>query len=501
MAWWQGSHKSMVKRRLEPRLERLDDRIMLSNTASPLISSQEHTLGPYLKPAVITPRLERQPPTQNAHRALNDYLAAVLGEMQLRRVQQQVETHDTSSRVLVTERVLSQAFIHKIVGGRDTYTLLNSSAMANLIQVTQISAGPSTAGTVRYLLPDSSFILGFQGENVTVQIPPNGGLDGFIATVPSANLRLRSDELYTVDVPLEQVPPNAPTPITINTVTGPLASTYQATGPILARVLPTAQHRPTPNAPRNVPGLRLPSILTRNQPFPKGRDAHRFLRLMRAAVERRVYTLTPEQTQRVNDTLREFLLEVDDLNQAGVFTPVAPPVAPNPINGPLNRILLVSVGALRDLESVAPPQAGLPLATVTLPDGSSRSINLRGRIDVGFVIERNGNYGLFLKARGSLIPNPPEFASPNLIGGDLRVETANAAGMSSLDGLRIEEGLDLGAALLSDLSMTSDNGVSTFGATAGYGSGFQYGTSVSYTRTIPLGNINALLPQYPKTPV
>jgi hypothetical protein len=41
------------------------------------------------------------------------------------------------------------------------------------------------------------------------------------------------------------------------------------------------------------------------------------------------------------------------------------------------------------------------------------------------------------------------------------------------------------------------SGVSTFATSAGYGTGLEYGTGIAYTQVIPLGNINALIPQAP----
>jgi hypothetical protein len=219
---------------------------------------------------------------------------------------------------------------------------------------------------------------------------------------------------------------------------------------------------------------------------------------MRSAVQRRVFNLAPPKQTLVNETFAEFLAQVDALNQSGAFTPPAPPEAPVPIRGPLSNTLLVSAAAIRDLSSVPAPLAGLPLATITDSQGQSRSINLRGRIDVGFVIERDGDYGLAFIARGPLLANPADLESADTIGGDIRIDVSNAVDLAALEGLRVEEGLTIGAALESTLVTANSAGLETWGVTVGYGSGFQFGTSVSFTRVVKLGNINALLPQFPK---
>jgi hypothetical protein len=477
---------------MAPSLEALGERALPAATAT------AGALGPYIAPATIAPRVSQPSAEQNVHNAISNYLAAVLGEQQLRPIQQRVAAQETSTRAPITQRILSKPFVRALFANRDTYTLLNSNAMSQLIGVTVVSDSLETQSTVRYLLSGSSDLLSIGSETALVQIPANGSVAGFIATVPTSSVRARSDGLYTVDVPRDQIPTNAPAPITINEVTGSLQTTYLQTGPILANALQTGRHTGTPNAPRTVPGLRLSSLLATNQAFPSGSSQHRLVRLMRVAVARKVFTPTAAQRERINATLADFLSEVDALKQSGTFTPPQPPVAPTPIKGPLKNTLAVTVAAIRDLDSVPVSISGLPLGQVVDSEGVARTINLRGRIDVGYVIDSNGNYGLIFTARGPLLEDPPGLQSADTIGGDIRIEVSNATSLERLDGLRDEEGLTLGGALESTISTSNANGVSRWGVSVGYGSGFEFGTAVAYTRVVPLGNINALLPNYPK---
>jgi hypothetical protein len=487
--WSKACTRRAASKSLKPYAERLDARVMLAASG--------HTLGPYIAPATITPRVTQPSAEQSVRIAINNYLAAILGETQLKPIQAQVLAQKTGTRVQLTERILQQPFVQTLFGTRDTYTLLNSAAMGELIGVNVISDRLQTDNTVRYLLPDASAILAFGSASATVQIPPNDGVDGFIAEVPLANLRKRSDGLYTVDVPRDRLPANAPTPVTINVVTGALQQTFQETGPILSSALLTGQHTPTPNAPRTVPGLRLARFLGTNAAFPAAAAQRRMLRQLRIAVSREVYTPDSRQIAEIQAALAAFLLEVDDLNQSGVFTPQAPPVAPIPIRGPLNGTLVVSVAAIRDLTDVPVPLRGLPLGEVTDTQAVSRAINLRGRIDVGYLIDKAGNFGMILTARGPLLANPPGFTSSNTIAGDVRIEVSNASTIQQLGGIRVEEGLTVGAALQSTLGMSNSAGIAAWSTSVGYGSGFQYGTSVAFSKVIPLGNINALLPAHP----
>ena len=145
---------------------------------------------------------------------------------------------------------------------------------------------------------------------------------------------------------------------------------------------------------------------------------------------------------------------------------------------------------MRELASVNPALSGLPLPVVG---------NFEGRIDVGFVLDRAGDFGIALTARGPLTGAPPGVTSANEIAGDIRIEVSNAQNISDLNGLSTVEGLNQGASLSGDVETSRlQNGVSTFGASVGYGAGLEYGTGIEYTQVIPLGNAYALIPEFPK---
>ena len=125
--------------------------------------------------------------------------------------------------------------------------------------------------------------------------------------------------------------------------------------------------------------------------------------------------------------------------------------------------------------------------------------NFPGRIDAGFVFDRNGNFGVYLTARGPLLGAPPNITSADQAAGDLRVEVSNAPNLAALGGQRMVEGLTQGVALSGGLESTNNTlGVTTFAASAGYGSGLEFGTGVAYTQVIPLGNVYAIIPEFPK---
>ena len=211
---------------------------------------------------------------------------------------------------------------------------------------------------------------------------------------------------------------------------------------------------------------------------------------MHNAVDRQVFSLSDAQANLVSQGITEFLNQVATLDQAGTFNPAVPPPAVPLPKGQLYGTLYVSLGAVRELASVDPALSGLPLPVVG---------NFEGRIDVGFVLDRAGDFGIALTARGPLTGAPPGVTSANEIAGDIRIEVSNAQNISDLNGLSTVEGLNQGASLSGGVETSRlQNGVSTFGASVGYGAGLEYGTGVEYTQVIPLGNVYALIPEFPK---
>jgi hypothetical protein len=357
-------------------------------------------LGPYLDAASSLPRVTSPATTVDPHVAINDFLSNQLGAG-VDAVQQQADLQGAAENNLVANQVVSQPFIHSVLGQQNTYTLLGMALSAT---------------------------------------------------------------------------------------DGALSGVYSATGPILTNALLTGSSHAGPNAPSRIPGLALVTALAHNHNFP---NAHTNLLLyeMRVAVDRQVFSLSATQASLVFEGVTQFLNEVSALDETGAFNPAVPPAAVPLPRGQLYGTLYVSLGAVRELASVNPTLSGLQLPTVG---------NFEGRIDVGFVLDRNGNFGIALTARGPLTGAPPGVTSANEIAGDIQIEVSNARNISDLNGLSTVEGLNQGAALSGSVETSRlQNGVSTFGASVGYGSGLEYGTGVEYTQVIPLGNAYALLPEYP----
>jgi len=379
-------------RRMTMGIERLDIKALPGAVGPPL--------GPYLAAASVLPKVTSLQAIVDPHFAINGFLSTQLGSA-VNGVQQEADIRGASENNLVANQVVSNPFIHSVIGRKDTYTLLGQA---------------------------------------------------------------------------------------VNATGGVLSGVYSATGPILANALLTGSTHAGPNAPRAIPGLGLVGALAHDHNFPNAQTSAWYYQL-HIAVEREVYSLSATQATLVSQGLTEFLNQVSALDQAGAFNPAVPPPAVQLPRGRLNGTLYVSLGAVRNLASVAPPLSGLQLPVVG---------NFDGRIDVGFVLDRAGNFGIAFTARGPLTGAPPGVTSLNEIAGDIRIEVSNGQNISNLNGLSTVEGLNQGASLSGDVETSKlPNRVSTFGASIGYGAGLEYGTGVEYTQVIPLGNEFALIPEYP----
>jgi hypothetical protein len=442
-------------------------------------SGVHHSLGSFIAPSVTAPRISQPVQIVDPHVALNNYMASILGS-EIQSIQQVVENQNTSQHSTLVDRVLGDTFVHATLSDQDTYTLLNSSGMQSLIGATPV---PNTA---TYVVPPSA-ILSIGDPDSIVSIPSSGGLPGFIVTVPTTNLRTLSTGDVAVLVPLSSIPPNAPPPTPVSELNGELGTAFADTGPLIVSALKTGLPLRAPNAPPTVPGLRLARAITHDRFLPLG-SVHFFLRMFRVAVERGVFELGTAQLAQVQAALQQFNSVANAMNQQGTFTPPVPPAAPPAPPGHLGGTLEISTGDLWNLVNVAPGATGLPLPVIG---------NFPGRVDVGYVFARNGDYGLVLTLRGPLYSSPP-FPPVDNIGSTIQVEASNAHSLSSLNGLRTVEGLSIGTALMGTVSTSrTASGVSTFATSAGYGAGMEYGTGIAYTQVIPLGNLNALIPQAP----
>ncbi len=222
-----------------------------------------------------------------------------------------------------------------------------------------------------------------------------------------------------------------------------------------------------------------------------GSQASSIIQAFHVAVERQVLTLSPQQQALLSAGYAQFVANVDTLNATGTFQPTTPPPATTLPKGALTGTIEVSLGTFRGLSSVFPTQSGLPLPGVG---------NFDGRIDLGFVIDRNGNFGLAITVRGPLSGVPKGVASSNVIGGDVRIEVSNATSLTALDGLSQVEGLTQGGGQSGGLeSAKTAGGASTFAASVGYGSGLEFGTGMAVHRGRPAGQRLRADPRIPQT--
>jgi hypothetical protein len=484
------------RRRLVPLLEGLDARTLPSAglsahqpTPQQLTPHQlnSHHLGAYLTPSPAVLHATSAVTFVDVHDATNTLLSGLLGPG-LDVVEQRVVQQGTPPNA-VLDLVLAQPLVQALLSRQDTYTLFSSPALTALVGSQMVGTSGQTTQTVTLVLPASSLIQVNPGVSV-VEVPPMAGTPGFLVSVPTNQILTLPNGFISVTFPLSSVPAGVTLPTNNLVPTGALADVYAATGPVLAQESRSGAGQVAPNGPRTVPGLRLPSALASGHYLGMNGQGV-WLRILHLAADRDVFTLNAGQEQVVDQGVAQFEQTVQALLQEGVFQPPVPPPAPPLPTGPLNGTLEVSAGAFRKLASVNQLISGLQLPGVG---------NFPGRLDVGYVFARNGDFGVALTARGPLSGNPPGLASHDLVGGDIRVQVSNAPSLTALDGTRAVEGLTLGALRSSELeSSRSASGVSTFAGSSGYGTGLEYGTGTSYTLVIPLGNVYSLIPQAPPT--
>ena len=505
-----------ASRRLSPRVEGLDRRELM--TAGGLV---HNSLGPYVVPSQFGPRVTQPAKVVNPHASIDQFLSTTLGPG-LDKVQATSKSLGDSPRAVLKQTVLDQSYVHSILSNGDVYTLFGSPALTSLLgsqqvsgltstnsqasstptSTTSTSSTTSTGSTttpapdplIAFSVPDQATIQSIGASTITVQVNPSGGVAGFFATVPTANLRIASPGppiTGSVLIPQSLLPAGYPTPSTSVISIGTFSSTYVTTAPLLDQILNAGVKGVSPNAPNSVPGLRLAPFLLHHNPFPSQPAAKDFAKALRLAVQRNVFTLNDAQSTAVSDGVTRFADQVQAMITAGAFTPPVPERAPSLPTGSLSGTLELSAGVARRLLDVNPAVSGLDLPAIG---------NFPGRLDVGYVFDRSGNYGIMLTVRGPLenanpVPTPVDVAS-----GDVRVEVSNAKNISALTGVGVVEGVQVGSGVSSDLGISKyASGISTFSASAGNGFGLEYGTGVLYSTVIPLGNVYALIPSSPPT--
>src|SRR5205814_1732421 len=86
----------------------------------------------------------------------------------------------------------------------------------------------------------------------------------------SAFLRPLPDGLVAVLVPLNLIPPNAPPPTSVASLTGAFANVFASSGALIVSALNSGLPLHAPNAPATVPGLRLARLLAHERSYPLG---------------------------------------------------------------------------------------------------------------------------------------------------------------------------------------------------------------------------------------
>lgn len=472
-------------RSIMPGVECLDGRVLMTGGAV-AAPAADASIGPYINAGAAVPsRLASHTRFVAPRTALNDYLGNLI-DLDVNAFRRQTAIRGVTAHSSLAAEIYENPFIRSVLSNRDTYSLLGSPAVADVMNYT--SGGSATlTDTVSYRLDPANVALGT--DTSLVRVPPQGGFAGFFATIPTRNIRLLDNGQYQVAIPIAMVPDNAPPATQVSAAENPLSESFTSTGALINAAIQTGNAREAPNAPTSVPGLRLMRAFANNNYFPNSQ--YRNLRKMfRLSLERGLFTLNSAQQDQVTTAFQQFSDTVKQLNDDGVFKPSVPPVSPPLPRGTLSGTVAVTSGALRFIHTANPNIEGLPLPTVG---------NFPGRIDVGIVFARNGDYGLILTARGPLLSAPRTFTSVDKVAGDVRVESSNARRLTDLDGLYTDEGLTLGSITQGTLSnaVNNTNGVRKFAASVGYGAGFEFGTGVEYTRVIPLGNAFALVPSSP----
>ena len=501
--------------RLSPSVEALDRRELMATGG---VSS---SLGAYVVPSHFGPRVVKPAPVVNPHTSINLLLSSVLGPG-LDQVQAESKSLGNSPQAVLKQTVLNQHYVHSILSDGDVYTLFGAPALTSLLGSQQVSGMTSatvpaaatattttTATTpatstgspaataapdplIAFSIPQQATIQSVGEVTSMVQVGPSNGIPGFFATVPTSNVRITAQGppvTGSVLIPQSLLPAGYPTPSTSVISIGTFAPTYVTTGSILLQILNAGVRGVSPNAPNSVPGLRLAPYLLHHNPFPTSTAARDLSKALRLAVQRDVFSLSDAQNSEVSAGISQFATQVQSMLTAGTFTPPVPVQPPGLPPKSLSGTLEISAGAVRRLLDVAPSVSGLSLPVLN---------NFPGRLDVGYVFDRSGDYGLMLTIRGPLengnpVPTPVDVAS-----GDVRVEVSNASNINQLGGSRVVEGVDVGSGVSADLgSSRYASGISTFSASAGSGFGLEYGTGVGYSTVIPLGNVYALIPSAP----
>lgn len=498
-------------RRLFPLVELLDRRELLA------VGGLAGSLGAYVAPSKFGPKVVHPAKVVNAHAAVEHLLTNLLGPG-LSTIQSAGKSLGNSPQAVLKQTVLDQPYVHSVFSDADVYTLFNAPALTSLLGSQQVSGltsadapaptptptttsptSPITSTTapapdplIAFSVPDQATVQSLSAPTAVIQVNPLNGVAGFFATVPISNLRIASQGppiSGSVLIPQSSLPVGFPTPTTSVLSIGTFSSTYVATAPLLTQIFNAGVKSAAPNAPNAVPGLRLAPYLLHHNPFPTPTAGKDLAKALRLAVQRGVFTLDSAQSTVVSAGISQFATQVQSLIVSGTFHPAVPVQPPSLPSKPLSGTLELSAGAVRNLLDVSPSISGLALPALG---------NFPGRLDVGYVFDRSGNFGLILTLRGPLQNANPVPTPVDVAGGDVRLEVSNATNISALSGRRTEEAVDVGSGFSNQLGNARfSNGTAAFSASSGNGFGLEYGTAVGFSTVIPLGNVYALIPSAP----
>lgn len=477
---------SRRKRRVAPSLEGLEGRELMAVSAqlSPL-GQFLHPLGAFQAPGEAAPRGGRPSASVSPHRAINRAITPVFGPG-TGQVIRAAEFGEVQTSNPLASRIMNDPFIYHVFSRDETFRLLKSEAVAQAYTFggevsipTEITvvAPPSTISDVINLQREVT-ITGGGGTGITIVVP---------STIPILNA---GNGIQIMRIPTNLIPAEA-LQLLLHDNNG--SQIFSGIGRDILAGLESSIPVQTPAAAETVPGLRLIQSYTSQNPFPNwGQTPYgRYLRIMGG---KRLLDLNAQQQQLVQDRISDFYSEVRDLNDSGAFN-TPDPIAVDLPAGKLQGTLQVSFSALKEFFLNGDSQIdGLDrVSGLNIPGilDTASTIGFPGRFDAGFVIDRAGNYGIYLSVRNAASNTIPGQQEANKIAGETAVTVSNARRLADLNGLRGTESLSIGSTLSGGLTATSGNGVQTFGASVGYGAGLEFGTGVSYTKVIPLGNVNS----------
>ena len=486
-----GTDRRSRRGRLTPGAEswQLEPRVVLSNVG-PRVGPFLPPVNLFMPPGVSGPRATMRGLGANPHQQINQTLRETMGPG-LPKVQRHVAFYGTAVYSELGNTVRGNPSFNALFSRHDTFRLLRSAlvdagirfgggAIDPNVGELVVTSPPSTIGPVQNGVREITVNFGGSAVSFVVDgaipVQTNGGTQ--IIRIPRSSLDETTQALL------------------LNQQRGSGQTVFGGLGADILEGLQTARPTQGPSAPENVPGLRLYNQAFRNNRSPLP-NFHRtpFAEYIRLASANRLFDLTPNQRRLINDRLNQFYNTARDLYINGAFnTPDQPPLDRLPApNRTLDGTLMVSIGGLRELYQ---PGANSPTGEdsifgLDLPgiEDVGDTLGFPGRLEVGYVFDRQGNFGLAISVRNPLTNTIPGLQQANKITGDVAVEVSNARNIRQLSGYRGVEGITVGTAISGGILASDANGVQTYSISSGYGAGIEFGVGARFTEIIPLGNV------------